>query len=104
MIWTYRLFRESPDRYAVREVFYESDGTIITYSATLISLVDVSPDAIHQVLTWCMEALSLPILDRATIDHELAQRPAPPLPERTSEISLHAMREEVATSADPVVS
>ena len=62
MMWTYRIFRDHTGRYSVREVFYESDGSIIAYSKAPVTLLGASPEELLQLIDWCREAFALPVL------------------------------------------
>jgi hypothetical protein len=71
MIWTYRVVRDEIGRYSVREVFYEHDGTLITYSKTPVAPVGSSAeDLLHQVQSL-REAFDLPILSIAELETTL---------------------------------
>lgn len=90
MMWTYRVFRDQTGRYSVREVFYEQDGRLITYSATPVMPLGDSPEDIMQILTWCRAAFELPILSTEEVDATLVQRPSPATTPAT-----HLSRDEV---------
>jgi hypothetical protein len=50
MIWTYRLFRDSQERYSIRELFYEQDGTMIAYSKAPVVVVGSSLEELMQLV------------------------------------------------------
>lgn len=80
MTWTYRVMRDERGRYSIREVFYERDGTITTYSREPVSVVDASLADLAQLLQWFNEALDLPVLSTLETDALIAaqdrQRPS----------------------------
>lgn len=88
MFWMYRVFRDQTGRYSVREVFYERDGTIITYSKAPVALVGDSPEEVLQLIVWCKEAFDLPILSMETVDAQIVARPTPPYDEQHPGLSL----------------
>lgn len=102
MTWTYRVFRDSNGRYTVREVFYEPNGTLITYSKTPVTLIGGSPEEVLQIMAWCQEAFDLPILVQAEIEQELAQRPASAANKPSANLSLKEVRAALEQEVDPV--
>ena len=95
MLWTYRIFRDSADRYSIREVLYENDGTLITYSKQPLEALGSSLEDLLQLIYWFQEAFESPILSTETIDAELKSRPnalenTKPLSDRSDTFSLQA--------------
>ncbi len=77
MLWTYRVFQDKTNRYSIREVFYEQDGTIIGYGKTPVALAAASAEDLRQLVTWFHEAFDLPILSMETVDAQIAAPPHP---------------------------
>jgi len=74
MLWTYRIFRDSTDRYSIREVLYEQDGTIISYGKQPVEALGSSLEDLLQLIHWFQEAFESPILSTETIESELKSR------------------------------
>jgi len=93
MLWTYRIFRDSADRYSIREVFYENDGTLITYGKQPVEALGSSLEDLLQLIHWFQEAFESPILSMETIEAELNDRSSSlentkPLSDRSDTFSL----------------
>lgn len=93
MLWTYRIFRDSADRYSIREVFYENNGTLITYGKKPVEALGSSLEDLLQLIHWFQEAFESPILSMETIEAELNDRPdslenTKPLSDRSDTFSL----------------
>ena len=93
MLWTYRIFRDSADRYSIREVFYENNGTLITYGKKPVEALGSSLEDLLQLIHWFQEAFESPILSMETIEAELNDRPGSlentkPLSDRSDTFSL----------------
>lgn len=100
MIWTYRVVRDDKGRYSVREVFYERDGTLITYGKTPAAPVgSSSADLLHQ-LQELREAFDLPILSIEELDAELAKQPMKTPQATGPNISLEQLKAELAQEAE----
>lgn len=78
MIITYRQFQEQNGQHTIREVFYERDGQMITYSASPITPIGGSLSELTQELAWMAEALAAPVLTLAEVDAEIVKQPARP--------------------------
>jgi hypothetical protein len=102
MIWTYRVFRDQTGRYSVREVFYEDDETLISYSKAPALPIGESSEEVLQLITWFKEAFDLPILSTEVVDAEIAARPEKPKPEQRSYLSLEELRAELSIETDTV--
>jgi hypothetical protein len=72
MMWTYRVFRDSQERYSIREVFYERDNTIISYAEAPVVVVGASFEELMQLVQWFRDAFDLPVLSLEEIDAEMA--------------------------------
>ena len=72
MMWTYRVFRDSQERYSIREVFYERDNTIINYAEAPVVVVGASFEELMQLVQWFRDAFDLPVLSLEEIDAEMA--------------------------------
>jgi hypothetical protein len=68
MLWTYRVFRDSQERYSIREVFYESDNTLISYGAAPVAVVGASFEELMQLVKWFRDAFDLPVLSLEEIE------------------------------------
>jgi hypothetical protein len=78
MIITHRVFREENGQYTIREVFYERDGQMITYSASPVTPIGGSLSELTQELARMVEALAAPVLAIAEADAEIAKQPSQP--------------------------
>lgn len=101
MIWTYRVLRDDKGRYSVREVFYERDGTLITYGKAPAAPIGGSPEELLQLTKWFREAFDLPILSIEALDAQLAAQPTQLKPEANQNISLEQLKAELALEAEP---
>jgi len=101
MIWTYRVLRDDKGRYSVREVFYERDGTLITYGKAPAAPIGGSPEELLQLTKWFSEAFDLPILSIEALDAQLAAQPTQPKPESNQNIALEQLKAELALEAEP---
>ena len=100
MIWTYRVFRDSQERYSIREVFYERDGTIVAYGQAPVILVDASLEKLMQLVQWFKEAFDLPVLSIEEVDAQIKQRPAKLKSDHERNVSLTDLIAELSTEAD----
>lgn len=78
MIWTYRVFCDSPGRYSIRDVFYDRDGTIIDCGKTASLAIGSSLEKFLQVVQWFKEAFELPILLLEEVEAKIASPPTKP--------------------------
>ncbi|NJL23125.1 MAG: hypothetical protein HC895_23550 [Leptolyngbyaceae cyanobacterium SM1_3_5] len=117
MLWTYRVFRDSQERYSIREVFYDRNNTIINYSKTPVAVVGASIEELIQFVQWFKEAFDLPVLSLEEIDAQIAAKlwkqddtvsqardtvsGAPR--DRSKNISLIQVIAELATDSDSIV-
>lgn len=104
MIWTYRVFRDRQERYSIREVFYEQDGTIITYGKAPIVVVGTSLEELMQLVKWFREAFDLPVLSLEEVDAQIAVQPMKPKSDRSRNLSLKQVIAELAIEDDSSVS
>jgi hypothetical protein len=82
MLWTYRVFRDSQERYSIREVFYESDNTIISYGAAPVAVVGASFEELMQLVKWFRDAFDLPVLSLEEIDKQMTMQKTQPANDR----------------------
>ena len=75
MMWTYRVCRDRQERYSIREVFHEQDGTIIAYSQEPVAVVGASVEELMQLVTWFRQAFDLPVLSLVEVDAQIAAQP-----------------------------
>jgi len=78
MIITYRVFQEENGHYSIREVFYERDGHMISYSTVPTAPLGGSISELTQELAWMVEALASPVLTIAEAEAEVAKNAARP--------------------------
>lgn len=100
MIWTYRIFRDDNERYSIREVFYETDGTIIGYGKSPVAVVGESLEELIQMVEWFREAFDLPVLSLAEVDAKIKPREIKPLSDGSNNISLDTLIAELATKTE----
>ena len=98
MLWTYRIFRDDNERYSIRELFHEPDGTIIGYGKTPVAVVGASLEELIQMVEWFRDAFDLPVLSLAEVDAKIAARKVKP--NRPNNISLDSLIAELATKGD----
>lgn len=70
MTWNYRVFREADGDYAIREVFYAEDGSIIGCTQNAVEPFGESLDELAKDIEWFKEALELPVLTLADIPRQ----------------------------------
>lgn len=98
MYWTYRVFRSPEEKYSLREVFYEQDGSLIRYSKEPVQAIDGSLEGLLQVILWFKEAFDLPVLTIEEMDAILAAQPERKTPDGRG-ISLEELRAELELEA-----
>jgi len=101
MIWSYRVCRDAIGRYSVREVFYERNGALITYSQEPAAPIGGSAEDLLKQMKWFREAFDLPILSTEELDRELEQQPARPKTEAGKNISLQQLKAELGLEVEP---
>jgi len=74
MIWTYRVFRNNQERYSIREVFYEPDGTIVAYGQAPVVVVGASLEELLQLIKWFKDAFDLPVLSIEEVEAQVAKQ------------------------------
>lgn len=100
MIWTYRVVRDELGRYSVREVFYERDGTLITYSKTPVAPVGASAeDLLHQMQSF-REAFDLPILSITELEAALSNQAQEQPKKIGPNISLEQLKAELERESE----
>jgi hypothetical protein len=97
MLWTYRVFRDSRERYSIREVFYESDNTIISYGAAPVAVVGASFEELMQLVKWFRDAFDLPVLSLEEIDAQMAIQKTKPVSDHPPNLSLQQVMAELAS-------
>ncbi|MCL4834029.1 MAG: hypothetical protein KJZ86_16420 [Caldilineaceae bacterium] len=101
MIWTYRVVRDEIGRYSVRELFYERDGGLITYSSIPVAPVGSSPEDLLRQMDQLREAFDLPTLSTAELDAALSKQEKTRQKETRPRISLEQIKAELALEAEP---
>ena len=96
MMWTYRVFRDSQDRYSIREVFYERDNTIISYAEAPVAVVGASFEELMQLVKWFRDAFDLPVLSLEEIDAQMAINKTKSASNRPPNLSLQQVMAELA--------
>jgi len=100
MTWTYRAVRDEIGRYSVREVFYERDGTLITYSKTPVAPVGSSADdLLHQMQSF-RDAFDLPILSVADLEAAISKQAKKTQDKTGSNISLEQLKAELGLEVE----
>lgn len=102
MTWTYRICRDNKGRYSVRELFYERDGALITYTKEPVAPIGTSPEDLLKQMKWFQEAFALPILSTEELDRQLAQQPVRPKADAGKNISLKQLKAELAAEVETV--
>jgi hypothetical protein len=97
MMWTYRVFRDNQERYSIREVFYESDNTIISYGAAPVAVVGASFEELMQLVKWFRDAFDLPVLSLEEIEAQMAIQSTKPASDRTQNLSLQQAIADLAS-------
>jgi hypothetical protein len=82
MIWTYRIFRDKNGRYSIREVYYERDGSLISYSKKPVAPIGASIEELLQMVAWFREAFDSPVLSLEEVEAELAAKPIATQPKK----------------------
>lgn len=100
MIWTYRVFRDNNGRYTVREIYYEHDGTIITYSKVPVTPVGSSFEDLMQQVQWFQAAFDLPVLSLEEVDAQIAAQPVKPKVQSGKNIPLRQIIDELEREED----
>ena len=96
MMWTYRVFRDSQERYSIREVFYERDNTIISYAEAPVAVVGASFEELMQLVKWFRDAFDLPVLSLEEIEAQMAIEKAKPASNASQNLSLQQVMAELA--------
>jgi hypothetical protein len=96
MMWTYRVFRDSQERYSIREVFYERDNTIISYAEAPVAVVGASFEELMQLVKWFRDAFDLPVLSLEEIDEQMAINKTKSVSNRPPNLSLQQVMAELA--------
>lgn len=104
MTWTYRVFRDHVGRYSIREVFYNRDGSLVSYGKAPLALVGSSAEEVIQIIDWCKAAFDLPILTVEDVDAQLVAQPSAGPSTDQSYLSLKEVRAALAAESDPVES
>lgn len=98
MYWTYRVFRSPEEKYSIREVFYEHDGSLIRYGKEPVQAIDGSLEGLLQVILWFKEAFDLPVLTTEEMDAILAAQPERKTPDGPG-VSLAELRADLDREA-----
>ena len=103
MIWTYRIFRDQNGRYSIREVYYEHDGRLISYSKKPVAPVGASLEELIQLVQWFREAFDAPVLSLEAVEAEVSARPVltkRPLADRSQTFSFQQVLAQLAAEPD----
>jgi hypothetical protein len=73
--WNYRVFREATGDLAIRSVFYDANGQILSCSRDVIVVNAESIDGLIQLIDDMKAALRLPILSLADVPDERETQP-----------------------------
>lgn len=100
MTWAYRVVRDEIGRYSIREIFYERDGTLITYSKTPVAPIGSSPeDLLHQIQSY-RDAFESPILSIVDLEEAVGKQ-AKKYQKRTGpNISLQELKAELGLETE----
>ena len=103
MIWTYRIFRDRTGRYSLREVYYERDGRLISYSKSPAAPIAASLEDLMQLVQWFREAFDSPVLSLEAVEAEVSATPIRvkrPLSDRSQTLSLQQVLAQLAQASD----
>lgn len=67
MQWEYRVFRENDGGFVIREVLYDSDGSIVACTQDSVEPFGESLEELAQDIEWFKEALNKSVLTLADI-------------------------------------
>lgn len=74
MLWTYRVFHDQ-DGYCIRVVYYERDGTLISYQKEPAIPTGATAQELLQDIEGLKQAFELPILTMEELDLQIASHP-----------------------------
>ncbi len=100
MLWTYRVFHDK-DGYCIRVVYYERDGTLISYQKEPAMPTGTTAEELLQDIEAFKQALELPILTMEELDTELASLPPKPKKDRSQNKTLDQVMTELDLENDP---
>lgn len=98
MNWTYRVFHDK-EGYCIRVVYYEKDGTLLTYQKAPAVPTGRTPEELAQDIQWFKEAFELPILTMEELDAELDAQPQKPTKEKGKRKTLEQVIAELEQEA-----
>ncbi|MBI3959955.1 MAG: hypothetical protein HY328_14175 [Chloroflexi bacterium] len=93
--------RDEIGRYSIRELFYERDGRLITYSKTPVAPVGSSSEDLLLQMRELRGAFDLPILSTVELDATLSKQEKTGQKETGPRISLEQIKVELAGEAEP---
>lgn len=96
------FFRDSQERYSIREVFYEQDGTMIAYNKAPVVVVGSSLEELMQLVKWFREAFDLPVLSLEDVDAQIAAQPTKLKSDHSRNVALKQVITELAIEDDSV--
>jgi hypothetical protein len=76
--WNYRVFREAAGELTIREVFYDTDGQLLSCSRDAMLVGAESINALIELIDDMKAALRLPILTLGDIPTEQTIQPVSP--------------------------
>ncbi|NJO66761.1 MAG: hypothetical protein HC832_04570 [Leptolyngbyaceae cyanobacterium RM1_405_57] len=94
MLWTYRVFHDR-DGYCVRVVYYERDGTLISYQKEPAIPTGETAEELLQDIEAFKQAFELPILTMEELDLKIASYPPKPKKDRSQNQTLDQVMTEL---------
>ena len=72
MTWNHRVVKQILDTgaewFSIREVFYNDNGSINSYTVDPVGIVGESIDELREYLQWCLNSLDKPILEDGKVE------------------------------------
>lgn len=94
MLWTYRVFHDR-DGYCIRVVYYERDGTLISYQKEPAMPTGATTEELLQDIEAFKQAFELPILTMEELDIKIASYPPKPKRDRSQNKTLDQVMSEL---------
>ncbi|GET39219.1 hypothetical protein MiSe_39830 [Microseira wollei NIES-4236] len=94
MLWTYRIFHDK-DGYCIRVVYYERDGTLISYQKDPAMPTGATAQELLQDIEAFKQAFELPILTMEELDTKIASYPPKPKKDRSQNKTLDQVMTEL---------
>ena len=103
MMWTYRVIRDNNNRFSVREVFYERDGTIISIAQNPYAPVAASLEELEQEIRWLKKAFELPVLSAKALESKRGIQAANQASSHRKKFSLEQVRAQLGLEVEQEV-